>query len=398
MRSDRDDDPPSRVPAAASTRHPRRDRLFTVVFIVVLVVMGGLAFRPRASATLDAENRTMAPWPTGALTRGFPTAFEQAFADRFGGRDALLRWDNRVRVRLFGVPAASNVLIGRDGWLYFMGEEGPSFDRYYRGTLPVSDAQLRAVVTELARRNAFLAANGIAYVVTIAPDKSTIYPEHLPRWATQLAARTPLDRLVDAIRAEGSVRFVDLREPLRAAKSRQRVYFSTDSHWNLLGAAVAYGEIIREIAAALPSKRMEPVAAVLPPYVPGVDVYRGDLARLTGDPASFSEPDYAPLRKVLAAPQTRCAKRIDAEQHNGFEWYACDRPGLPRAVAYRDSMAIPLIPLLAENFSQSIYVGSRQLDPAFVLREHPDVVIEEMVERALLAPAAAAMPPAPATR
>jgi hypothetical protein len=279
-----------------------------------------------------------------------------------------------------------------------MGEEGTSFDRYYRGTLPVSDAQLRAVVTELARRNAFLAANGIAYVVTIAPDKSTIYPEHLPRWATQLAARTPLDRLVDAIRAEGSVRFVDLREPLRAAKSRQRVYFSTDSHWNLLGAAVAYGEIIREIAAALPSKRMEPVAAVLPPYVPGVDVYRGDLARLTGDPASFSEPDYAPLRKVLAAPQTRCAKRIDAEQHNGFEWYACDRPGLPRAVAYRDSMAIPLIPLLAENFSQSIYVGSRQLDPAFVLREHPDVVIEEMVERALLAPAAAAMPPAPATR
>ena len=58
-------------------------------------------------------------------------------------------------------------------------------------------------------------------------------------------------------------------------------------------------------------------------------------------------------------------------------------------------MAIPLIPLLAENFRRSIYVGSRQLDPGFVLREHPDVVIEEMVERTLLAPAAVPMPPVP---
>jgi len=54
-----------------------------------------------------------------------------------------------------------------------------------------------------------------------------------------------------------------------------------------------------------------------------------------------------------------------------------------------------LIPLLAENFRRSIYVGSRQLDPGFVLREHPDVVIEEMVERTLLAPAAVPMPPVP---
>ena len=68
MRSDRVDSAPSRVPAEVPTRHPRRDRFFTVVFIVVLVVMGSLAFRPRASAMLDAENRTMAPWPAGALT------------------------------------------------------------------------------------------------------------------------------------------------------------------------------------------------------------------------------------------------------------------------------------------------------------------------------------------
>ncbi len=55
-------------------------------------------------------------------------------------------------------------------------------------------------------------------------------------------------------------------------------------------------------------------------------------------------------------------------------------------------MAIPLIPLLSENFSRSVYVTSRQLDPALISREKPDVVIEEMVERAMLAPVAQPMP------
>jgi hypothetical protein len=54
-------------------------------------------------------------------------------------------------------------------------------------------------------------------------------------------------------------------------------------------------------------------------------------------------------------------------------------------------MAIPLLPLLSENFSRVVYVSSRQLDPALILRERPDVVIEEMVERLLLAPAASPM-------
>jgi hypothetical protein len=387
----------SHVPAPASTLHRRRDRLYTLVFIMVLAVMGLAAFWPRAGTTLEAENRTMAAWPALAFARGFPQAFEQALADRFGGRETLLKFRNRAQVRLFGAPASSNVMIGRDGWLYFLGEDGTAFDRYYRGVLPVSDAQLHAVVAEFKRRSAFLAANGIAYVVTIAPDKSTIYAEHLPSWATKVTARTPLDRLVDAIRADGSLRFVDVREPLRTAKSRERVYFETDSHWNLLGAAVAYRELMKEVTQALEPRRLDVASVTLPPYVPGVDVYHGDLARLTGDPEWFSEPDYAPLGKVLASPQSRCAKRTDVEAHNGFEWYACERSGLPTAIVYRDSMAIPLIPLIAENFSRSVYVGSRQLDPAFVLRERPDVVIEEMVERSMLAPAASPMPaPQPA--
>jgi len=380
-----------RVPPPAPRRHRRAELVAGVLFVLATAAMGLRALY-RDDAVLESENRRIVAWPVPAASRAFVTGFERAFADRFGGRNALLRLYDRTLVRVFGVSPAPNVLIGRDGWLFFKGEDGHGLDRFYRGVLPVGDRELRGVVDELRRRERYLASLRIAYVVTIAPDKATIYPEKLPKWARPATARSPLDRLTEMIRNDGSLRFVDLRPPLLAAKSYERVYYATDSHWNSLGAPIAYGAIMRAIAGAL-APRPVPIAPVaLPPYVPGVDVYHGDLARMTGDPNRFPEPDYAPLWKILAAADSRCATRQDAGKEPGYEWYACDRPGLPRGVVYRDSMAIPLIPLLSENFGRVAYVASHRLDPAFIARERPDVVVEEMVERAMFAPAATPMP------
>lgn len=381
-----------RVPPPALPGHRRRDVVACALFVVAITAMGIGAFRPRIDEGLDAENRTLSPWPKFAWSRDYAAAFERAFADRVGGRATLLRLYNRSLLRVLGVSPAHDVLLGRDGWLYFLGEDATAFDRYYRGTPEVSAAELGRVLAELRRRDRWLASMRIPFIVTIAPDKATIYPEHLPRWATPSRRPTPLARLVDAIRADGSLSFVDLRGPLMSAKAHAQVYYRTDSHWNLLGAAVAYREIMRSVGDALGPKAAPVAPAAIPPYVPGLDVYRGDLARMTGDPEPLGEPDYAPLGKVLATPQSRCGQRIDAGADVGFEWYSCRRPGLPRAVVYRDSMAIPLIPLLSENFSRVAYVSSQRIDPAFIAREMPDVVIEEMVERALLAPAATPMP------
>ena len=161
----------------------------------------------------------------------------------------------------------------------------------------------------------------------------------------------------------------------------------------MLGAAIGYDAIMREVQRALPSGRLPTVApAVLPPYVPGVDVYSGDLAINIGLPPRYREPDFAPIVKIFVGPWPTCSKRIDAGADEGFEVYACAHPGLPRAVMYRDSMAIPLIPLLSENFSRIAYVSSARLDPALILREKPDVVIEQMVERAMFGPAGFPMP------
>jgi hypothetical protein len=64
---------------------------------------------------------------------------------------------------------------------------------------------------------------------------------------------------------------------------------------------------------------------------------------------------------------------------------------LPRAVMFRDSYASWLIPLLSENFSRILFSWQYTFDSEIVEREHPDVVIQEMVERVLMA----SPPPSP---
>ena len=202
-----------------------------------------------------------------------------------------------------------------------------------------------------------------------------------------------LDRVYAALAQYPEITALDLRPALVAAKARERTYFKTDSHWNLIGATVGYDALAAALKVKLP--RFPAVPAERPEYVPGVDVYRGDLATMLGLRRAFRENDIAPLAKLLGHADRRCARLVAepaaaAAPSAGPETqvWACARAGLPTALVYRDSMGIALVPLLSENFSRVVYVSDRRLVPAQVERERPDVVIEELVERNLHFPIA----------
>jgi hypothetical protein len=379
-----------RVPAPAPAEHPRRDRVLALLFVLALPLIA--LVNPLGGLATVWENRNPAPWPHLTPLNEFCVRFDQAFSDRFQGRKLLLFIQHAAVAGVFRTSPVSNVMMGRDGWLYWLGEDGRSLERNFRVTLATPDAELAKLAAELKRRRDFLAARGIAYLVTIIPEKFTIYPEYLPEWVTRGTTLTPLARFEQMLAADGSIDYVDLVGPLTSAKSSALLYYRTDSHWNLLGATVGYERIMQEMKRTLPEGRLQTIAApVRPAYVPGVDWYWGDLARMLGVPYFYREPDYAPFAKVLGDPSGRCAQRADGPNDASFEIYHCARPELPVAVIYRDSMAIPLIPLLSENFRRVVYVSDHKLDPALIERERPDVVIEEMVERALLTPAYSAM-------
>ena len=381
-----------RVPAPAPDAYPWRDRIIAFAFVVGLAVPGLALIFTADRTTTRFENRPTTRWPSFTSPRGFAPAFERAFADRFGGRDWLIRMHHAAVVTLFGASPVFNVMRGHDGWLYFLGEDGLSLDIAYRGVAQFPVGSLAATVTEFKRRHDWLAVRGIGYVVMVVPDKFTIYPEALPAWVQRSAAPSPFDIVAQSLAADGRVQFIDLRAPLLAAKARAQVYYKTDSHWNYNGALVAYAALVPQIAQALPKgTNFVAAPAFRPRFDLGQDFYSGDLAYMLGLPRFFREDDVAPLRKVLAEAPRRCAQRVDGDRVAGVEIYECAQGGLARAVVLRDSMAIPLIPLLSENFSRVVYVSDRKLDRALIERERPDIVIEELVERSLHAPGALPM-------
>ena len=60
-----------------------------------------------------------------------------------------------------------------------------------------------------------------------------------------------------------------------------------------------------------------------------------------------------------------------------------DDPSLPRAVIFRDSFTSRLVPFLSEHFSRAVYLWQNDFDADVVQKEHPDVVIQEIVGRHL---------------
>ncbi len=150
------------VPPRAPATNPWRDRALAAVFAAGIALPGLSMFVAGSRTTMQFENRPAAPWPvvTGyRLPPDFPGAFERAFADRFGGRDALIGFHHAATVVLFRRSPVQNVLVGRDGWLYYKGDDGRAFDRDFRRATPPSAAETAAIADGIARRVRFLAGN-----------------------------------------------------------------------------------------------------------------------------------------------------------------------------------------------------------------------------------------------
>ena len=371
-----------RVPPPAPADHPWRDAIVIVLFAVgvALPLVGAVLKRDMALTTF--EKRPTAPWPSSSSMAGdkagWAKRFEAAFADRFGGRDLLIAAHHFLLAAGLHVSPVAKVLMGRDGWLYFRGEDEQAIDRDYRGLVPYPPEQPAQIARELKHRRDLLHERGIPYFVLVVPDKATMYPEHLPQWVKR-APVTRLDRLFAALSAYPDLEAIDARALLAHAKSRGvQVYYRTDSHWNYGGATAVYDGLIERIRRAVPNATHAPAEDAR--YEPG-DKYSGDLAQLLGLPRWFEEDDWFPFRKILGDSSRRCAGPVPAG--SGTIVLGCARAGLPRALVYRDSMFDAMIPPLSENFSRVVYFPGHRLTMADIAREQPSVVIEEFVERTM---------------
>lgn len=317
--------------------------------------------------------RIEASW---ASWRSFPHRFESFFQERFGFRRSLVRADRLLKYRIFRVSANPSVVLGKADWFYLRA----ALDNHRAQPL-LSTAKLDEWRILFEERRAWLEERGIRYLVVFAPDKSSIYPEHIPDAYRAHSRISRLDQLLQHLEDHSQVSVLDLRSALLPSRDSLTLYPRTDSHWTDLGASLAAERIADALGRWFPE-----VADVDPAIRDGTRwTWGGDLTELLGVEASI--PEQMPIRDLVPAQAVRVA-----DLAHRYPWYLIcpvyetGDPRLPRGVIFRDSFAIRLVPFLAERFRRLVSpwcVRPTLFDPSLIEEEKPDVVIDQFVERQL---------------
>jgi hypothetical protein len=359
-------------------------RLLDAMVVVAFTVMIGLPPIANAlgadGADAEAENREPAPFPKIAFRRdaitGFLPGLDKWFSDHFAFRSDLVRWHGTTRYFWLGVSPNPGVAVGRRGWLFYA-DDGGLED--FTNEQPLTDDELKIWRDTVVRAKNWSSAHHIGYGFTIAPDKSTIYPELFPETARRVSRQSRADQIYTAISDTGAG--IDVRQPLFAAKADSRVFQKTDTHWNPRGAYVAYSTIIAALRLQVPS---------IPPPRPLSDFIEQrvqtdgmDLAGMIGLTHVLGEEDLRLTprerrRYVVREPE---GSAVDA----GEARIVTEIPGshLPRAVVFRDSFTSAMAPFLSDHFSRVVYLWRNDFSIEEVQQERPDVVLQEIVGRHL---------------
>lgn len=377
---------PDRRAVAESWRlHPAWERVLLAVIVAILLAPGigtlsgfggegAAAERHDAAAAVD-DGSAWARW------LAWPRAAATSFEEHFAFRDALVEAQAVVRYFALGVSPQPEVIRGRDGWLYYADDNGLDDILNERR---FTNEELEAWAATLQHTQDWLAARGVAYVFTIAPDKPQIYPEFLPGSLRPRPGETRAYQLIAHLYAHTTVHVADPSLRLRTAKAVDRVYHRTDSHWNDLGAVVAARHLFATLDEVAPHLGVGPQALEPERFTrrervtPAMDLAR--MLRLTG------WLDETRLELVPTTPRVaRVVEPVDGDPDFGEPRVVTERPDGrgPRALVYRDSFGSGLIPFLAESFSRAVFLWEYDVDPATVEAERPDVVIHEWTSRRL---------------
>jgi alginate O-acetyltransferase complex protein AlgJ len=297
------------------------------------------------------------------------------FNGNFYQKDLLIGSFSRLRMKL-GDRVFSVALIEKNGWLELNStknlDDFQNITRTPPHVLVNIQQKLNALNEQLKKRN-------IVLIVVIAPNKATIYPENVPVEIKKIGEKSRLDSFLDLVKKNNSQMLIDLRPALMDGKKYQQIYYKTDTHWNLLGAYIAYREIMNKLSITFTD--LKPFAMtdfLIKEKKPEIlDLSTTLKTNLLVESKIIFKPNFTTDAYIQHFPD-------DVNSSLSMSWVNNEDQN-KTLLMYHDSFGVPLQSLFQYHFEQATYI---QLDANLITipwieRYHPDVVIIEIVERNL---------------
>ena len=310
----------------------------TAFLAACLIPSAGMLLLPQGEA---AANQTLAPAPRLFLEDGsFNTQVldevTDYVADHFAFRQEMITAGAALDAAVFHVSSEEDVVLGREDWLFYR----ETLDDYLH-TNPLSEQQLFGAARTLALLQEYAQSRGARLYVTVAPNKASLYPEYLPHVGTPLEGEDDIDRLIPYLEGQG-VSYIDLFAPFR--ETDEVLYYHTDSHWNMRGAALAHDTLI----AGLGKTDQEPFFDGS--YHLG-EPHLGDLYEMVYPTGTRTEEDAAYDREFAFS----YARPIRSAEDQFIQTENPDRSG--NLLMFRDSFGNLLHPYLADAYGQAAFSG-----------------------------------------
>ena len=365
------------------------NKLQAVAETLTILLFLGLLWLPTVDhffhldhARPTTENRLPVPWPQFkgvGQSRDFIAGIENYFNDHFGFRKRLVRWNNHWKGQLFGHVSVRDVLIGRDGWLFYSG--GGMIENVAREAL-WSEEDLKNWCRLLEMRRDWLRERGAHYLFVVPPDKHSVYPEYLPAWLRQGTKPTKIQQLVGYMRAHSTVQVLDLTETLIDAKKIRVDYLKTDTHWNAFGGFMAYRALVAALARQMPG--LEPLPLETFDWKPA-PMGRGDCVIILGRDGPSPETQCMtpiPLKQLPTPRDVYDPVRLpQSGAKETWTLFTLNEEASGKAMVFHDSFACSWYPLLGQHFKEIIYVWHYEWDRRLIEQEKPRLVIDEILER-----------------
>ena len=331
--------------------------------LLCLIPSAGMLFFPTTQTT---ENKAMAEAPRliteeGSLNRSFFGDFENYFNEHIALRNQLVYADAKIQTSLFQESNVSGVISGTNGWLYY----SSTLDDYL-GNAVMSDRELYNLAHNFSLVQDYLEARDIDFVLTIAPNKNTLYGENMPYYKSYIVNSEHSAKLLGPYLAEQDIRYLDLFALFEAQD--ETLYLLRDSHWNMKGACLAYNGIMDLLALS-----HEDYSASSPVLLKNEN---GDLNKMLYSFYGELEENYS-----YDLPQAYAYANDVSSVEDG--WIITENEsGTGTLLMFRDSFANTLIPFLSNEFEAAYYSkGQPNALERYLETCMPDCVVIEKVER-----------------
>lgn len=316
---------------------------------------------------VNAENRRLAEFPVIRTEEGDINTewFSQAgdyFQDHFAFRSKLVTANALVQGKLLGVSTASGVIQGSDGWLYYKDSLSD-----YLGMDLLSERSLFNIAHTLGMTQRNLEQRGVKFAFTIAPNKNSLYGEHMPYYDSySVTDENNLKRLKPFLEEEG-VNYIDLYSTFQ--DQTEVLYHSRDSHWNNKGAALASDQILTALGKDHRSYEDEPYE-VRKDFAGDLDKMLYPEALTLEDEVYYeNEPEFTYVQEVESNFDPRI--NTTSEGKDGS------------LVMYRDSFGNTLLPFMAEAYGSAYFSRGVPYQLSDVDTYQAEAVVMERAERFL---------------